>query len=168
MAKSRDSIYNVNSDIRLEDYTSQQRRNNPNPTFKIFFICTLLFIILYYIYKFFAYLGAPDYKLGIANEYIDEKNIQRISKHSEININSKKPVYIRFQWEKNIDTDYIRIQIFKIMESGEKREETVMGRKKPKISNYIYFMGPLDMGKYELEVMDRDDNILKSKIFQVH
>ena len=169
MAASRDSIYNVSSDIQLEDYTEKSSEAQAHPSRVKFFGSLALIVVLFYsIYRFFAYINAPEYKLAIANEYIDDGNIANIAKVDKVNVSANKPVYIRFDWGAagELQTDYLRIAIYKLV-SDSKQEEASLGRRKPVTANYIYFMGPLEAGQYLLEVSDRKGDILKTKNFEV-
>lgn len=170
MTASRDSIYNVSSDIRLEDYTEKSSEGQTRSSrFKIFGFIALFVILFYTVYRFFSYINAPEYKLAIANEYIDDDNIANMAKVDKIDVSANKPVYIRFDWGSTgeLQTDYLRVGIYKLSSEG-RQEEASLGRRKPLTANYIYFMGPLDAGQYLLEVTDRKGKILKTKNFKVH
>ncbi len=161
-------IYNVNSDVRLEDYiekgnSSSMLRLIP----KTLLIILASLALVYGSYRCYTFLYAPHYKLAIANEYIDEAKLAELAGNSEIQVSASQPVYIRFQWEDTkLDTDYLRIQIYKLT-GDSRKEEAVLGRKKPQSVNYIYFMGPLEVGKYSLEIVDHKGEVLQSKEFEV-
>ncbi len=172
MSKGRDSVYNVSTDIRLEDYTGHTSAGGTKRSSGV--MKTIIFLaivsgLFYAIYRLFAFIGAPDYKLAIANQYIDDANIIALSAVTEASISASDPVYIRFQWPSGeLSTDYLQIKIYKVDTNGRRREEANIGRRKPTTANYVYFMGPLEVGKYALEVMDREGDVLKHKVFMVH
>ena len=170
MTAPRDSIYNVSSNIHLEDYNEKSSGGQTRGSSRVkFWGFVALFVVLSYsIYRFFAYINAPEYKLAIANLYINDSNVTNLAKIEKVSVSADKPVYIRFDWGSTgeLQTDYVRIGIYKLNSDG-KQEEAVLGRRKPVSADYIYFMGPLEAGQYILEVSDRKGNILKTKNFKV-
>lgn len=168
MPKSRDSIYNVSSDIRLEDYTEGGGGGGSGRLGMIARIGGLVVVVLLLWWggsALITYFTAPTYRLAIANEYIDDTNAQGFADRDPIVVSSGAPVYVRFDWEEGeLATDYLKIEI--VRTGGG--EEAVMGRRTPTTVNYIYFMGPLDPGNYELRVLDREENVLDNRSFRVN
>ena len=169
MPSSRESIYNVNSDIRLEDYT--EKVSNKNDKFHLLKIAgAVVFgsIILYLILSYMFSSSEIKYQLAIANDYIDDKNFTTLAENDDVSVFAKKPVYIRFQWlgSEDIATDYLRINIYKFTPKG-KIEAASIGRTKPKTAKYVYFMGLLDAGEHLIEVSNRRGETFKSKRFDV-
>ena len=168
MNVTRDSVYNVSSDIRLEDYATQNGNNNnftPN-MIKLAIIALLISALGYMGYRAVHSFVKPTFHLAIANEYISDTNLVDLASMENVAVKATKPVYIRFQWEE-LKSDYIRIQIYTQIANGKRKEEAVLGRQRPKTVNYIYFMGPLEKGNYFIEIVDREDEILISKSFEV-
>ncbi len=169
MPKSRDSIYNVSSDIRLEDYTEGGGGGGGSGRLgmiaRIGGLIVLVLLLWWGGSALVGYLTAPTYRLAIANEYIDDANAQSFADRDPILVSSGAPVYVRFDWEEGeLATDYLKIEI--VRTGGG--EEAVMGRRTPTTVNYIYFMGPLDPGNYELRVLDREENVLSNREFRVN
>ncbi len=164
---SRQSIYNVSNDILLEEHIEDPTENTSRLDFlKIFVGIIAILGIGYGSVRLISFLKDPNYILTVSNEYTEGAS-KKPSSSSSRAISSNQPVYIRFQWAKGrLKTDYIRIEVYKI--SGKKKiEEAVIGRRKPKTANYIYFMGPLDKGNYHLRVLNRKSKLLSNKKFKV-
>ncbi len=168
MPSSRDSIYNVSSNMRLEDYVEETQGTQSKKEFiKGIGIVVTVFFLFYLIYSLIAYTSVPDYSLAVANEYIVEDRMKELDQKTNLIVQSSLPVYIRFAWEDGkLETDYLRIAIYRQTKEG-KKEEASLGRRKPLTANYVYFMGPLETGQYELQVLDRKGKQLQSKEFQV-
>ncbi|MCB1321365.1 MAG: hypothetical protein KDK34_13990 [Leptospiraceae bacterium] len=168
MPRTRDSIYNVSSDIRLEDYTDDTPRGRGLNVFARFAGGLILLAILaYLIWMGVGYFFQPEYKLVISNQYIDEGNFAALAETEATTFSSMEPVYIRFQWEEGqMQSDYLKIRIDN-MSSGAPIEEAVLGKRVPIRVNYIYFMGMLDAGNYHIEVTDREERVLMQREFMV-
>lgn len=167
MAKSRDSIYNVSSDIRLEDYTEPGGGGNGGKVARIASGAILVAILAAGVYFLSGWIFAPRYTLAISNQTITEANVASVADIDEVNLSSRDPVHIRFDWEAGkLETDYLKIKIDRV-ETGED-EEAVLGRRPPKTANYIYFYGILDPGKFKVKVLDAGGDVLEEKAFQVN
>ncbi|MBI3394728.1 MAG: hypothetical protein HY042_02725 [Spirochaetia bacterium] len=168
MARSRESVYNVSSDIRLEDYTDDAGGGSRYTTIaKYGGIGVVAFLIIFGIYKL---LFGPSFVLAVAGSEIDEANAKTVSDVEHVTVSPGAPVYIRFQWKAgDLKTDYLKVKIDRVGESGGKDdEEALLGRKTPKTANYIYYMlEPLDSGKYHVQVITRDGDTLREKDFAV-
>lgn len=172
MAKSRDSIYNVSSDIRLEDYTEASSAGGGGGFGNIGRIVggiVLVAILGAGIYSLFTWIFGPDYILAVASEEISEENIEDIAKRDDVEISTGSAVHIRFQWDEgDLKTNYLKIKIENTSKNEE--EEASMSRKTPASANYIYYVyspGPMEPGKYTVKVMDREEDVLEEKEFQV-
>lgn len=163
MARKRDSIYNVSSDIRLEDYTEADRQRSNNSIFKMAGVLAVALIIGVLIWQAAAWLLAPSYQLAVANQEITAANIEQFSKGPVARLSASSPVHIRFQWEPGeLKTDYLKILVERD-EGGNFLEEAVLGRRPPRTASYIYFMGPLDSGKYRIQVLDAGGAVLSDR-----
>ncbi|MCB1324259.1 MAG: hypothetical protein H7A21_03205 [Spirochaetales bacterium] len=170
MPRTRDSIYNVSSDIRLEDYTESSGGGGQGRLGSIargLGALILVAIVLYALYYFAGALFGPDYSLAIANEYIDETNIERYAaSDTPPALSAARPVYIRFQWEEGqLATDFLTMRVENV--SSTPVVEAIQGRRPPVTANYIMFVGPLDAGRYTVEVLDREENVLREREFSV-
>ncbi len=168
MAKTRDSIYNVSSDIRLEDYTESSSGGGGFGNIgKIVGGLVLLALLGSGIWSIFVWIFGPDYLLAVASHEITAENIEELAKENDVVISAGAPTHIRFQWEEGgLKTDYVKIKIDNT--TGDKdEEEAIMARKPPVSANYVYFMGPMDAGEYHIQVLDRDGDILEEKEFRV-
>ena len=165
---SRESIYNVNSEIRLEDYNENETQKWDSLFyFKRISFVILAFLSIYLLYSFTSNLFKTHTKLAIANEYLDENNISKFYKLQNQILDSSKPIHIRFEWGySGVDSEYLKINVFKI-NKGVKTEEASMGRRKPHNARYIYFMGPLESGNYSIEIIDQRQKILQKKEIKI-
>ena len=164
MPRNRDSIYNVSTDIRLEDYTEDVEKDRDYAGIARFAAGLLLVaLVAWGAYRFSGLLFAPDYQIAITNEEVEASAVAALSEKENIVLSSARPVFIRFQWPQGaLTSDYLRIRVL----SGG-REVAVMGRLAPVTVNYILFAGPLEPGKYEIIVEDRDGTSLLSKGFLI-
>ena len=169
MPKTRDSIYNVSSDIRLEDYTEGSGGSGGGrmgTVAKIGGAIVLLALLGWGGQQLISWFSAPSYRITVANELIDETNAERLGEVRNLQLNSSAPVHIRFDWEEgDLTTDFLRIEILQAA-SGD--VEAAQERKPPMTTNYVYFMGPLDPGSYEIRVLDREKEVLAERDFRVH
>ena len=169
MINSENSAYNAVNEKKAEEGQRVPREQLSKASKVKFFGCiAFLLSLCYAMYYLFSSLNAPEYKLAIANEYIDKNNMKEIEKIASLKLKASKPVYIRFDWSsvEELKTDYLRIGIYSL-DSGKREEEASLGRRRPRSAKYIYFMGPLEAGNYLLEVSDREGKILKEKEFEV-
>ena len=75
-------------------------------------------------------------------------------------------MYIRFQWEEGqLATDFLTMRVENV--SSTPIVEAIQGRRPPVTANYIMFVGPLDAGRYTVEVLDREENVLREREFSV-
>ncbi|MCB1174029.1 MAG: hypothetical protein KDK39_10705 [Leptospiraceae bacterium] len=165
MPRNRDSIYNVSTDIRLEDYTEDsEEERNIGGVVRLVGGLVLVGIIIWAIWSFSGALFAPEYKLAVSNQEVGEDQVEVLHKQERVVLSSARPVFIRFQWEEGqLQTDYIRILI---TQSGG-QEVAVLGRMAPVTVNYILFAGPLEAGKYDILVEDRSGSVLGKRSFTV-
>ncbi len=163
MARKRESIYNVSSDIRLEDYTEADRQKSNNSMFKVAGVVAVLIIIGFVIWQAATWLMAPAYQLAISNQEITAANIEQLATGPVSRLSATAPVHIRFQWEPGeLQTDYLKIMVER-EEGSAFIEEAVLGRRPPRTASYIYFMGPLDSGKYRIQVLDASGSVLADR-----
>ncbi len=165
--KGRDSVYNVSSDIRLEDYTDDNGGGGGRTGSIIKFggIGLGAFLVVFVIYKL---IFGPSYLLAVSSTEIDEGTIKTVASVDQVLITPGAPVYIRFQWEEGgLKTDYLKVKIDKKAD-GKDEEEVLLGRKTPTSAHYIYYMvEPLDPGKYHVQVITKDGETLQEKDFAV-
>jgi hypothetical protein len=163
MARKRESIYNVSSDIRLEDYTEADRQKSNNSMFKMAGVVAVLIVIGFVIWQAALWLMAPTYQLAISNQEITAANIEQLAAGPVSRLSATSPVHIRFQWEPGeLKTDYLKIMVER-EEGSSFVEEAVLGRRPPRTASYIYFMGPLDSGKYRIQVLDGSGSVLADR-----
>ena len=163
MARKRDSIYNVSSDIRLEDYTEADRQKSNNSMFKMAGVVAVLLILGFAIWQAVTWLMAPSYQLAIANQEITGANIEQLAATPVAKLSATSPVHIRFQWQPGeLKTDYLKIMVERD-EGCALVEEAVLGRRPPRTASYIYFMGPLDSGRYRVQVLDASGSVLADR-----
>ncbi|MFN3604449.1 MAG: hypothetical protein ACK4UJ_07045 [Leptonema sp. (in: bacteria)] len=165
----RDSIYNVSSDLRLEDYTEDTQKKEYGAFLKNLLIILLFLLILAGLWKLGIWLFAPKYYLSIATSEITEDNYKNFLEDKQFFLTPQQMIHIRFTWTEKI-SNYFSIQILK--NNGQNWvEEATLGRRIPITANYIYFAGPLDPGNYKVKVFDekkknlieRDIEILSSE-----
>ncbi|MBX7057218.1 MAG: hypothetical protein K1X75_04085 [Leptospirales bacterium] len=168
MARSRESIYNVSSDIRLDDYTEAGGGGGSRFGGILRFGggAAGLAVLIYLVYLLWGWITGPDYQLAIANELIDPAQMEQLDDEKHPVVSSGNPVYIRFDWgESALESDYLKIDIFRGGPDGEMEAE--LGRRPPVSAHYIYFMGPLDAGEYAIRVTNREGDTLREKTFTV-
>lgn len=163
MARKRESIYNVSSDIRLEDYTEADRQKSNNSLFKMAGVVAVLLLLGFVIWQAAMYLMAPSYQLAMSNQEITGANIEQFTADPVSRLSAASPVHIRFQWPAGeLKTDYLKILVERA-EGSTYVEEAVLGRRPPRTASYIYFMGPLDAGKYRVQVLDASGSVLADR-----
>ncbi len=170
MPKTRDSIYNVSSDIRLEDYTEGSSGSGGGGRMgtiaKIGGVLLLLGLLGWGGQQFLLWLDAPVYRVTVANELIDDTNAASLAAAPAIVLSSSAPVHIRFDWEEgDLATDFLRIEI---LHAAGGQVEAAQERRPPLTANYVYFMGPLDPGSYRIRVLDRESSLLVERDFRVN
>lgn len=171
MKKSRrDSIYNISSDIRLEDYTDGGSGSSSGGGIggkaRIIAGVALVGLLGTGIYYFAGWIFGPSYVLAVAQEDINAENAEEISKR-DASLIAGEPVHIRFQWEEEgLKATYLRIKVDRV-EGTSAEEQAVLGQKPPRTANYIYFRGPLDPGDYHVEVQDESGSVLRDKDFKI-
>lgn len=165
--KGRDSVYNVSSDIRLEDYTDDNGGGGGRTGSIIKFggIGLGAFLVIFVLYKL---IFGPSYLLAVSSSEIEEGMMKSIASVDKVVVSPGAPVYIRFQWEEGgLKTDYLKVKIDKKAD-GKDEEEVLLGRKTPTTAHYIYYMvEPLDPGKYHVQVITKDGDTLQEKEFAV-
>lgn len=171
MKKSRrDSIYNISSDIRLEDYTDGGSGSSSGGGIggkaRIIAGVALVGLLGTGIYYFAGWIFGPSYVLAVAQEDISAENAEEISKRDAA-LMAGEPIHIRFQWEEEgLKATYLRIKVDRV-EGSAAEEQAVLGQKPPRTANYIYFKGPLDPGDYHVEVQDESGSVLRDKDFKI-
>ncbi|MEQ9362876.1 MAG: hypothetical protein RIF32_01455 [Leptospirales bacterium] len=170
MPKTRDSIYNVSSDIRLEDYTEGNGGSGGGGRMgtiaKIGGVIVLLAVLGWGGQQLMFWLDAPSYRITVANELIDESNATSLAESPALVLSSSAPVHIRFDWEEgDLTTDFLRIEI---LHAAGGQVEAAQERRPPLTANYVYFMGPLDPGSYRIRVLDREQVLLVERDFRVN
>ncbi len=165
MARTRDSVYNVSSDIRLEDYTeSASEGGGIGGMIRIGAGVGLLLILLYVLYAVGSLFFAPDYILAVSSTQITAANAEEYADTERVSTAAGSSVYIHFQWEEGeLETDYVKIQIDRVGPGGEEVEEAILARRPPITANYIQFAGPLEVGKYHITVTDRGGDTLADR-----
>lgn len=165
MARSR-NVYNVSSDIRLEDYTEKAPSRDLGPILRAAGVVLIVIMIIFGIYRFVQFLMMPSYQLAVSSQQITESNIKELVSAEPI-LSAASPMHIRFEWPPgSLTTDYLRIRIDR-MDAGSLVEEAMLGRRPPRTANYIYFLGPMDSGAYRITVSDADGTTLASKEVEV-
>lgn len=165
MARSR-NVYNVSGDVRLEDYTEKAPSRDLGPILKAAGIALIVILIGFGIYRAVQFMMMPSYMLAVASEPITASNIESLA-GADPALTSSNPLHIRFEWPPgSLTTDYLRIQIDRI-EGGSLTEEAMLGRRPPRTANYIYFLGPMDTGRYRITVTDQSGTTLASKEIEV-
>jgi len=163
----RDSIYNISSDIRLEDYTEGGGSSGGGMGKTRIIAGALLFLLLGLgIYYLGGWFFAPKFLLAVASEEITADNIEEAAS-KDPSLASGHDVHIRFQWpEEKLKATYIKVKVDRV-EGGQSQEQAVLGQKPPRTANYVYFKGPLDPGSYHVAVMDESGSVMKDKDFKV-
>ena len=165
--KARDSVYNFTDDINLAKY-----RVEDAPYAKIMDILRLVGIVsifaifVYFIYFIFSFVNPPEYKLIVADEFITDKNAEIYENKELLSFKENGEVYIRFQWDSSLPTDYLRVAVYRV-DSKQKREEGIFGRSVPTDKSFIYFMGYFDKGSYLVETRTRSGKLLKKRNFRI-
>lgn len=167
MARTRDSVYNVSSDIRLEDYTDAPSGNGGRIG-RIVAAVVLALLLLWGVSKVWGWIFAPGYTLAIAGTEITETNMQSFAKTDVVSFGAGQPmVHIRFQWkEGELATDLVRIRADQVMGSSYS-EVTSLSRRVPITVNYVYFASQLEPGRYRIQVSDREGKVLRERTFRV-
>lgn len=166
MTGKRDTIYNVSSDIRLEDYTEPPSSGRTNLG-KIIVGFVLLLLLLWGVKSLIVYLTAPDYVLAVAATQITDANQSGFAATQTISPPPGGAVHIRFQWEEGqLDTDRLKITAEKKI-NGSYLEIAAKSTRIPVTANYIYFLNILEPGSYRIRVSDALGKILKEKVFRV-
>ena len=178
MPKTRDSIYNVSSDIRLEDYTEGGgsgsggggggRSGALATAAKIGGVLLILGMLAWGGQQLMLWIDAPDYRITVANEMIDAASTVAASDGAAVAtvLSSAAPVHIRFDWAAgDLTTDFLRIEI---LQAASGQVEAAQERRPPVTANYVYFLGPLDPGAYRIRVLDRDRDLLIERDFRVN
>ena len=172
VAKARNSVYNIDEDMKLENYKNQDVFTDKISTILgfsgVFIVIGIVIYIIIQIISFsLSFLNTQEYELAIANQFITDENFQQFTEIEEVKLDTSGVVYLRFQWEEEpINTDYLKIILYR-MEEKKKIEKAAFGRSVPKNKNFIYFMGLLDKGDYVAEIFTRDNQSLKKKEFRV-
>ena len=167
MARSRESIYNVSSDMRLEDYTEVSSGGGFGLKGKVIAGLLALGLLIWLGYAALGLLFAPSYTLSISAGLITEENAVRFSRTEVVAPSPGGAVHIRFQWnEGELPADLLRITAEKKI--GDKYMETASKSRRPPVTaNYMYFINVLEPGRYRVQVRTRDGKLLKEKSFQV-
>ena len=171
MARTRDSVYNVSSDIRLEDYTdsSPEGGGGAGAALRIGAGLVLLFVLLYGVYTAGSLLFAPSYTLAVSSTPLTAANAVEFAAAERVSTAAGQPVYIHFQWsEGELATDYVKIQVDRIGPGGSEVEEAILARRPPITANYIQFAGPLEVGRYRITVTDRNGRRLADRVVNVN
>lgn len=171
MARTRDSVYNVSSDIRLEDYTdsSSEGGGGIGAALRIGAGVVLLLFLLYGLYILGGMLFAPSYTLAVSSTPVTPENALQFAEAERVSTAAGQPVYIHFQWEEGeLTTDYVKIQVDRINPGGGEIEEAILARRPPITANYIQFAGPLEVGKYRITVTDRNGRRLADRVVNVN
>jgi len=168
MARARDSVYNVSSDIKLEDYTDNG--NSSGGAGKIIRIISglvLLLVVVWVLYFIWGTIFGPSYMLAIAGERITPDTAEKWLDQESVSPGAAGEIYIHFQWGKDdLKSDYVRINVYRVAGDGEV-EEAILGRRPPSTANYIQFAGPLDAGPYHVFVTDREGNVFTERFLSI-
>lgn len=166
MPKPRSSIYNVNTDIRLEDYTESGPKRGSN-IIKIGSGILLFGLIVWGAVTVFGIIFAPTYKLAIATHEINQENIDQFLTTPALKPEPGGAVHIRFQWDEGgLNTDLLIIRAEKDV-AGKYREIASKSRGLPVTATYIYFTNVLEPGKYRIQVRNRKGKILKERVIRI-
>ena len=165
MAKTRDSIYNVSSDIRLEDYTeSNEGKGGAMGTILKLIAGLLILALLYWgATSFMGIFFAPNYQLAVSSSPIQASNIEQYVVDTPVAPGAGNPVYIMFRWgEGDLTATYVDIKV-ESDANGTFQKVVNKGRTPPRTANYIYLTTLLAPGKYRLQVSDQDGTLLKER-----
>ncbi|MCE9596352.1 MAG: hypothetical protein K8S54_00140 [Spirochaetia bacterium] len=165
----RDSIYNISSDIRLEDYTDGGGTSGGGVGGKARLIAGGLLVVVlgFGVYYAGGWLFGPKYMLAVSSQEITAENVEDLA-GTEPTLSAGHDVHIRFQWpEEKLKATYIKVKVDRV-DGGQAEEQAILGQKPPRTANYVYFKGPLDPGQYHVEVLDESGTTLKDKEFRVH
>ena len=172
IAKARNSVYNVDEDMKLENYKNQEIFTDKISTVLgvlgvLIVIGIVVYLIIQAIFFSLSFFNTQEYELAIANQFITDENFEQFTEIEEVKLDKSGVVYLRFQWEeKPLNTDYLKIILYRFEEQN-KIEKSAFGRTIPNNKNFIYFMGLLDKGDYVAEIFTRDNQSLKKKKFRV-
>lgn len=164
----RDSIYNISSDIRLEDYTDGGGTSGGGAGGKARLIAGGLLVVVlgFGVYYAGGWLFGPKYMLAVSSQEITAENVEDLA-GEEPSLSAGHDVHIRFQWpEEKLKATYIKVKVDRV-DGGQAEEQAILGQKPPRTANYVYFKGPLDPGQYHVEVLDESGTTLKDKEFRV-
>lgn len=167
MARTRDSVYNVSSDIRLEDYTESQGGGGGRIG-RIVAGILLVLLLGWGLSKVWGWLFSPGYQLAIAGQEITDDNMRTYLKGDTVSAAPGRPlVHIRFQWgEGELKTDMVRIRADQ-EQAGAFSEVASLSRKAPVTVNYVYFASLLEPGKYRIQVMNKEGKVLRERTVRV-
>jgi hypothetical protein len=170
MARSRDSVYNVSSDIRLEDYADSAAGGSGGGAGGIIRLVSgvvLALVVVWVLYFAWGALFGPSYILAISGNRISPEAAEEFEDQESVAPGADGEIYIHFQWRDEAPpADYIKINVFRKTTDAE-TEEAVLGRRPPSTAPYIQFAGPLDSGKYHVFVTDREGNVFKERIVSI-
>ncbi|MBL8019764.1 MAG: hypothetical protein JNM27_08880 [Leptospirales bacterium] len=164
----RDSIYNISSDIRLEDYTDGGGTSGGGAGGKARLIAGGLLVVVlgFGVYYAGGWLFGPKYMLAVSSQEITAENVEDLA-GEEPSLSAGHDVHIRFQWpEEKLKATYLKVKVDRV-DGGQAEEQAVLGQKPPRTANYVYFKGPLDPGQYHVEVLDESGTTLRDKEFRV-
>ncbi len=168
MARTRDSVYNVSSDIRLEDYTDSQGGGGGGRVARIVAMVVLALLVGWGVVKVWGWIFSPGYQLAIAGQEITEENMSSFLKNETVSSTAGRPmVHIRFQWrEGDLKTDLVRIRADH-EQGGNFSEIASLSRRVPVTVTYVYFASVLEPGKYRIQVMDKEGKVLRERTVRV-
>ncbi len=167
MAKTRESIYNVSSDIRLEDYTdSQSEGGGFGGIAKIGAGLLILLLLAWGVQSLVGMFFAPEYVLAISSSPITDAGVAQASQATTVSPGHGGSVFVRFQWnEGELQTDLVRITAEKRI-GGTFREVASKSRTLPETVTYIYFQNSFTPGQYRIQVTARNgDKLAEREIF---
>lgn len=162
----KNSVNNVISDIRLEDYT-EVREDSWAPLIKIISGILILLVLYGFGNMIVDLFHEPEYTLAIAAEEITDENILTYAQSKELKATPGHPVYIKFQWKPGeIDADYLRIGVEKKIKD-KYVEIANKGRQLPQTVTYLYFSDVFEPGLYRITVTNNNDKKLAQKIVAI-
>ncbi|MCS7204318.1 MAG: hypothetical protein NZ853_01325 [Leptospiraceae bacterium] len=165
MSTKRDSIYNVSSDIRLEDYVEEPQKKDFGPYLRYVLIFLIILLLIFGLWKLGTWLFAPKYYLSISNTEITDENYKTFIKNKQIPLYPGQLIHIRFTYLE-LKSNFYTIQILR-KDGAALSEEATFGRKIPRTVNYIYYAGTLDPGSYVVRVFDENREILIEREIEV-
>lgn len=180
MPKTRDSIYNVSSDIRLEDYTEGGgsgsggggRSGALATVAKIGGILLILGMLAWGGQQLMLWIDAPEYSITVANDMIDTASVAATTAtgsgaaETAAVLSSAAPVHLRFDWAPgDLTTDFLRMEV---VLAGSREVVVAKERRPPVTANYMYILGSLEPGSYMVRVLDRQQDLLIERSFRVN